>query len=532
MACLTILAGLMMALPLARRVFANVSPPAQEEGSLTPQERRGKQIYVQGSSSSGREVLAYLGEASLEVPGSAMACANCHGLDGQGKPEGGVIPSNLSWEALTKPYGITHPSGRTHPPYTERALELAITRGLDPAGNKLLNVMPRYQMSLEDMTDLIAYLKRVGHDRDPGMTENSITIGTIVPTKAELADVGQAVKAVLTAFFSEVNSRGGIYSRKIELKFVETAETPTATGANVRRFIQDERVFALASPFTAGADREITTLMRELEVPMVGPLTLYPQISYPLNRHVFYLLSGIDGQARALVKFASERLPDQKAGVLVVYPEGEMSAVVLEAIKDQCQKSVCGPLQAYSYQHAAFDAPALTEKLSQMSKNVVFFLGTSEEAVALMKEAEKLRWSPSLYVPGAAGSGILNAPLSFNKKVFLSFPTTPADQTAEEVGEFRALAAKYKLPTQHLAVQLSAYSSAKILVEGLKRAGKDISREKLIETLEGLNQYATGLTPAVTYGPNRRIGAMGAYIVTIDLEKREFLSAGPWVNTN
>ena len=528
MKCLTILAALMMALPLIKCVFA--SEPLQDV--LTPQERRGKQIYVQGTSSSGREILAYLGDASLEVPGSAMACANCHALNGEGKPEGGVIPSNLTWEVLTKPYGVTDPGGRRHPPYTERALELAITRGLDPAGNKLQNVMPRYQMAREDMADLIAYLKRLGSDRDPGITETSLNIGTIVPTRGELAGVGQAIKAVLTAFFNEVNSQGGIYNRKIELKFVETAETPANTTANVRRFIQGEQVFAITSAFTAGADREITSLMGELEVPMIGPLTLYPQVSHPLNRHVFYLYSGMDGQARALVNFVSQQSPNHKAGVLLLYPEGEMSAGVSEAIKDQCQKSGCGQLQAEGYQRANFDAPALVRKLSQTGKEIVFFLGSGEEAVLLMKEADKLHWSPSLYLPGAAGSGILDAPKSFNRKIFLSFPTAPADQTKEGINEFRALAAKYSLPTNHLAAQLSAYSGARILVEGLKRAGKDVSREKLIETLEGLNQYTTGLTPAVTFGPNRRIGAMGAYIVTIDLEKREFLLAGPWVNTN
>jgi ABC-type branched-subunit amino acid transport system substrate-binding protein len=252
-----------------------------------------------------------------------------------------------------------------------------------------------------------------------------------------------------------------------------------------------------------------------------------------LNRHVFYLLSGRDGQARALVNFASQRVPDQKAGVVVVYPESELSAGVLEAIKDQCQKKSCGSLETYSYQSAHFDAAASARKLSQTDKKIVFFLGTGEEGLALMKEADKLHWSPLLYLPGAAvGKEVFDAPLSFNQKIFLSFPTSPADQTAEGVGEFRALAAKYKLPASHLAMQLSAYSAARILVEGLKRAGKEISREKLIEALEGLNQYVTGLTPAVTYGPNRRIGAMGAYVITIDLEKRQFLPASSWVNTN
>jgi ABC-type branched-subunit amino acid transport system substrate-binding protein len=505
---------------------------ASAQDVLTPRERRGKQIYVQGTSPSGGEVLAYLGEASLEVPGATMACANCHGLDGRGKPEGGVTPSDLSWESLTKPYGVTHASGRRHPPYTERALELALARGLDPAGNRLSNVMPRYQMSREDMADLVAYLKRVGNDSDLGVTEKSINVGTLVPAAGELAGTGQAVKAVLAAFFSEVNSQGGIYNRKIELKFAETAATPAATAANARRFIQDERLFAITSAFTAGADKEVAALAEELGVPFIGPLTIYPQTGHPLNRHVFYLLSGVEEQARALVNFACRKSPARKGGVLVVSPEGEMWARVAEAVKAQCQKSGCGAVQVRSYRRASFDAPALAGELSRTDAEAVFFLGTGEEASALMKEADRLRWLPSLYLPGAGGSGIFDAPLSFSGKVFLSFPTSPADQTAEGVGEFRALAAKYNLPAHHLAAQLSAYSAAKVLVEGLKRAGRDVSREKLVGTLEGFAGFTTGLTPALTYGPNRRIGALGAYVVTIDLEKRQFQQASPWVDTN
>ena len=62
---------------------------------------RGRQIYMQGTSRSGKDVLAYIGDASLEVPASTIPCAGCHGFDGRGKPEGGVNPSNVTWEFLT-----------------------------------------------------------------------------------------------------------------------------------------------------------------------------------------------------------------------------------------------------------------------------------------------------------------------------------------------------------------------------------------------------------------------------------------------
>src|SRR6185369_14878137 len=81
---------------------------ASAQVPLSPPESRGKEIYLLGTSIAGRNILAYIGDESMEVPGSAMACANCHGLSGQGKPEGGIDPSNITWKALSKPYGVTH----------------------------------------------------------------------------------------------------------------------------------------------------------------------------------------------------------------------------------------------------------------------------------------------------------------------------------------------------------------------------------------------------------------------------------------
>lgn len=499
--------------------------------TLTPEEKRGKQIYLRGTSASGREITAYLGEASLEVTGSAMTCAGCHGADGQGKPEGGITPSNLTWSALTKPYGVVHASGRKHPPYTERALELALTRGLDPAGNRLLNVMPRYQMAREDMNDLIAYIKRLGTDRDPGVSDKEIRIGMLVPAKGGLAEMGQAIKSVISAYFEEVNSQGGIYNRKIELKFAETGETAAATAANAERLITGEQVFALSGAMIAGADKEVATLAQTSEVPLVGPFTLYPPVTASVNRQVFYLLSGIDDQARALVQFAAQKFADDKSLVArsaIVYQESELNTGVAAAVEDQIKKSGWGAPASVKYARGQFDAAGAVRELSAKSINTVFLIG--EDSRAFLAAAEKANWTPALYLPGAlAGRDMLEAPPVFKDKIFLSFPSVPSDIKPGGLENLRALAAKYKLPQGHVAAQVSAYVSAQVLVEGLKRAGRDLSREKLIGALEGLYDYDTGLTPPLTYGPNRRVGAAGAYIVTVDMAKKQFVPASGWI---
>ena len=503
------------------------------QDALTLQQNRGRQIYTQGASRSGKDILAYIGEASLEVPGSTMTCASCHGLDGRGKAEGGIAPSNLTWEFLTKPYGLKHADGRQHPPYTERALELAITRGLDPAGNKLLNAMPRYAMSREDLSDLIAYLQIVGKDAQPGVTDNRILIGTFVPSKGGLTELGHAAVAATKAVFDELNTQGGIFGRRLELEVIETAETPAATREKIEPLLKDRHLFAMSGAVIAGLENELLPLLAQQETPLIGPLTLYPQTSGPLNRHVFYLLSGLDGQSRSLINFISKKPELKDAKVAVVHPQTALNTVLVEAIRDQKKKAGGSLAAVVTYAAGAFDALSTVKQIKESGAEVVFFLGGGDEGLAFMREAERLNWFPTMLAPGGSiGATVFTAPSGFDRKVFFSFPTAPADQTQEGLGEFRALAEKYKLPASHVAVQLSAYSAAKILAEAIKRSGKDVSREKLIQALEGLHQFSTGLTAPISYGPNRRIGAMGAHVVTIDLKTKQFVIEGGWIEIN
>src|SRR5258708_10635714 len=158
-------------------------------------ERRGKEIYLEGTRPYGGEITASLGDPGAGFPGSSLACSGCHGLDGLGNPEGGIVPPNVTWGSLRKSYGHRHPDGREHPAYTEQSLRRAITMGVDPAGNRLGVAMPKYAMSAQDATDLIAYLKRLGKERDRGLTDRAIRIGAIVPGEGPLSQAGRGTPA-------------------------------------------------------------------------------------------------------------------------------------------------------------------------------------------------------------------------------------------------------------------------------------------------------------------------------------------------
>ena len=505
--------------------------PAARQPPLTEQERRGKLLYMRGETPAGPEVTAVLGE--IDVPASTLSCAGCHGLRGEGKTEGGVTAGALTWSHLTKSYGHTHPTGRKHGPFSESSFAIATMSGTDPAGNQLLVAMPRYRMSAAQMADLVSYLKRIEDDRDPGLTETTITVGVIVPAKGALAETGQAVRAATAAYFADLNRRGGLYNRRIELKAAETGDTPAATAANLERLIDEGGVFALVNAFTAGADREMVAVAARRGVPVVGALTLLTESGTPPDRHVFFLTPGVDVQARALANFAARRLPAKETPTAVVHPRGNtLAEAAARAFAEQARRAGRAAPAAVSYDQDKFDAGAVAAELKRAGAQAVLFLGTNDES-KFLAEAEKLGYFPHVLLLGVlAGREVPAAGAGFKDKIFVSFPSVPTDITPEGVNAFRALAREHSLTDKHVAAQLSALAAAQTLAEGLKRAGQDISRERLITALEGLYEFRTGLAPPLTFGPNRRVGADGAHVVAVDVERKQYVPSIGWVSAD
>jgi ABC-type branched-subunit amino acid transport system substrate-binding protein len=503
---------------------SNAVPQRRE---LTLQEKRGKAFYLRGESASGQEITAMMGE--VDVPASTLTCAGCHGNRGQGITEGGVTAGNMSWSHLTKPYGHADDGGRKHPAFSESSFVRAMTTGLDPAGNKLAVAMPTYRLPQEDMQNLIAYLKRIETDTDPGLTDTSIVLGTVLPEKASLNGLAQSMGDVLQAYFAEINSRGGIYNRKIELRVMYGDSK--ATVSNVKHLIDDDQVFAIVSGLTAGAEDGVATLTREKEIPLVGPSTLLPQRGLPLNRYIFYLLPGLKEQARALVTFAAKKPDAGGARVAIVSPEAEFNRSIGTVIEEQAKKLRWGSVTSNYYSRDRFSAAEFVNDAHQKRIDTIFFLGAGPEATAILREAEAVGWTPAVYMMGSlVGRSIGDAvTVKMKNKVFLAFPTVPADVSEAGAAEYSGLLQRNKLESTHAAAQASAIAAARILVHALEVCGKDLSRERLVTTLEGLYEYDTGLMPKITFGPNRRIGALGAYIVTIDPEKKLFPASTEWI---
>jgi ABC-type branched-subunit amino acid transport system substrate-binding protein len=177
-----------------------------------------------------------------------------------------------------------------------------------------------------------------------------------------------------------------------------------------------------------------------------------------------------------------------------------------------------------------FGSTSLAQKLRGVGAELVLLLASGREAELFAKAAQEFGWVPVLLIPGSlATNNLLDVRRGLDNSVFLALPSLPSDQTQAGTSEYRALADSYHLPRSQIASQITALCSAKVLAQGLKLAGRTVTREKLVTALEGLYDFDTGLMPRIAFGRDRRIGALGAYIVTVDSDKKQFRPVSGWL---
>jgi ABC-type branched-subunit amino acid transport system substrate-binding protein len=172
----------------------------------------------------------------------------------------------------------------------------------------------------------------------------------------------------------------------------------------------------------------------------------------------------------------------------------------------------------------------LVRRVAHAKPDVVLFLGGDADLATLTKQADALRWAPRLLLLGAlAPRAAAEAPARFDGRIFLAYPVIPSDEKAAAVAELARLRASAGAAGRNRAAQVSAYTAAVLMGEALRRAGKALSRDRLVQSLEALYEFDPGLAPPLTYGPSRRIGALGGYVVAVDLGKRSFRPVSGWI---
>ena len=509
---------------VALALFAG-SGSAREQaasGGLSEQEKRGKLIYLKGESSAG-DIVALLGSSDLELPAASFPCANCHGLRGEGSKEGGLQPPPLTWGVLTTPQKSML-TNRERKAYNETTLARAIAEGRGPDGAKLHPGMPLYKMNGAQMADLISYLRKLGtaSDAEPGLGDDYIKVGAALPISGPYAKIGEDIKLALEAYFKEINSQGGVYNRKVELVVEDSKGDAAGTLEATRRLIERQGVFALVGSFEPHGSSDANEFLGQSQVPLVGPVTLSPRMPRVPNRYVFYFLPSFNDQARSLVDFiASKSAQASSVKLGVVHTNLDFDLDALAGLKAQAASYSMEIVAEHSYSSQKFSAEAAVQAMTLKKPDYIFFFGGSEDFTAFAQQVERQKLGGVLVSSTVMiGRGAFAISPAIAKRTLLAYPVSLPSES--DFKEFVTVMQKAGAEIRSPAFQSVAFAAAKVFVEATKSSSHNLSRAGLVNSLEQLRNFNTGVLPPITFGPNRRVGAAGSYVVGVDIDKKQY----------
>ena len=352
--------------------------------------------------------------------------------------------------------------------------------------------MPRYEMAAPDLDQLIGHLERIGEQSAPGVAERTVTLGLLLPRTGPFAGTAVAGAVLRAHLEQQINDDDGIYGRRLGIVTAESEADPEAFGTAADGLL-GEPVFALVGAVPAFAQAEVTRRAAAARTPLVN---LLPPAAEAEPSYGFHLLSGPREEVQCLLQQAREHA--------AVIADRELAA------------SLGADLPAYAAPADGAAARRLVSELTQEGIGTLLALDGGTPLTLLLEAAHAQGFAPDLLVPGAAlRGGMASLPADYPSLRLIAYPTLPVDWRAERRQALAALVLAARVPDTALLSQIMGYVAAEPVSEGLRRAGKNLARADFVAALEGLYRFDTGLTPPLSYGPNRRIGANGAYLVAL-----------------
>ena len=492
---------------------------------LTDAEQLGKRIYQKGVGN--KPIIAKLSGSGIDAQGPDFPCIKCHGEQGIGGREGGVQAADISPLNLGRAFSGARPSGRTHAAYDDKLIARAIGEGKDPAGNTLHTLMPRYTMDTQDLAGLLAYLKRLGNEPVPGLSDDEIRVGMLLPSRGALKEVGTDVAKLLHAYFDRLNSRGGVFGRAVRFASVEF--DPAITGgahAAIAALREQDAPFCYLANLGIAEDGSASRLLAEQEVPVIAPLTLAGDLSHDQARNTFYIYASLYDQARVAVDYVADTPTFTQSKIALIYTDDAPGRGGAQGVIAQAKSRTITIVAEERFASDTIDRVSVVGRIKQHGASVIMFFGGSKSARALISEASRQNLKLDFFVPAElVGEGLRKLPANSLEHVYFVSAVPNPDQQSPEFAQFAALLDSAGLKQQHLAFQMNAYAGARLIEETFKQSQRAVTRTAFLRKLETTYKLKTGVAPVLSYNINRRNGSIGATIFKVDAKTKRFYVA-------
>jgi branched-chain amino acid transport system substrate-binding protein len=362
-----------------------------------------------------------------------------------------------------------------------------------------------------------------------GITDNAVKVGVLGSLTGVQAVFGQGNLSGAQIVFDEVNAAGGIHGRRIEIVSVDDESTPARSIAGFRRLVDDERVFAVFGPSASAIGQAMEPTLRAASaVPVLVSIFSSPAATEPYKNNVFRTGPLNDRlQGIALADFVLDQLRGQK--VALAQQTDEYGRRGGQSLTEQMRTRGRPLVATEVFNLTDTDFTAQMLRMRQAEPDVIVIYGFPAPAAIITRQARQLGLNAKIIGSNATSNRTYPATVGpaavgvMNVITLADLPERGDDpRMAEYVRKFTARFPDLARQNRPDLGDCLGYNGAMVFAEGLRKAGRDLSREGFIRALESVQNFETGVGLPTTFGPNRREGNLQARVLEFqpDLSRR------------
>ena len=340
--------------------------------------------------------------------------------------------------------------------------------------------------------------------QQPGVTADKIVLGQAAVFTGPAAQLGIQMRNGIKSYFDFVNEKGGVHGRKLELVSEDDKYEPASATTASQALIDKHKVFALlgyvGTP-TGVAHLKVTTAAK---VPLVGMFTGAEALRVPMNRYVFHVRASYYDETEKMVEQVVST-GGKKIAVFYqadAYGEAGRMGTEIALKKRNMQIHSTGTVERNT---VAVEKAVQSIHASQ--PDAVVMVGAYAACAEFIKQMKKAGSGAQFYNVSFVGSAALaNALGKDGLGVAISQVVPfPWGTGVPVVKEYQALAKKAGFTDYNFGA-IEGFLTAKVMVEGLRRAGKNLTREGFVDAMEKMQDVDLGGF-FISYSPTSHIGS-------------------------
>jgi ABC-type branched-subunit amino acid transport system substrate-binding protein len=328
-----------------------------------------------------------------------------------------------------------------------------------------------------------AFLKAQGN--------NKIILGQSAPFTGPAAELGIQFHLGAKLWLDQVNAQGGVAGRTLEIKTLDDGYEPDRCAANTHKLIAED-VYALFGYIGTPTSLAALPLLTKAQVPFIAPFTGAMGLREPFNRQVFHLRASYDDETALIVR----QLTNLGLKKIAVFHQNDAYGQAgLSGVTRALDKQGLKPVATATVERNSVDVAAAVKTINAAAPDAVVQISAYKASAAYVRAARKAGYGGTFYNVSFVGTQALADELGKDGagvvvSQVMPSPYSPARPIAREFVE-----AVKKAGGNNAQVNFSSmegYLAAKVLTEGLKRAGNRLGRDGLIQGLEAMGSQSLG----------------------------------------